>query len=298
MLVKSNPFIMAVLASFFFAFSTFISKLLGQGLVGEPMHPFQIAHARFTFGLVGASLLLLYWNKNFSRPNLKLHLLRCFLGWLGVSILFTGVIYIPAADAVALSFMNPIFAMIFAIYILNEKVDSFLWIAVGCSFIGALILIRPEGNQFNFVAFLCLIGAAAFGLEIVITKLISTTENIVQILFINNFIGAGLATIPLYYFAKSPTTLQLFFFATVGFTMVIGQALFLTAIRTSQASVVTPYIYSTIIFIVLLDWIILQINPGMWSIVGASFIICAGVYIAFKTDQKTKKLVKIRNYKS
>ncbi len=85
-----NPLILAVLASFFFALSTFISKLIGMGLVGDPIHPFQVSHARFGFGLVGASLLILYFGENFSRPNFKLHLLRCTLGWLGVSILFTG----------------------------------------------------------------------------------------------------------------------------------------------------------------------------------------------------------------
>ena len=285
MLTKINPLILAVLASFFFALSTFISKLIGMGLVGHSIHPFQVSHARFGFGLVGASLLLLYFGENFSRPNFKLHLLRCTLGWLGVSILFTGIVYIPAANAVALSFMNPIFAMIFALYILKEKIDIYRWAAVGVSFCGALILIRPEGGEFNIIAFLCLLGAAAFGLEIVIIKILSSAENIFQIIFVNNLIGACIATVPLLYVAKYPNILQWFLLASVGFTMIIGQVLFLSAIKVSKASLITPYIYSTIIFIVMLDWIILQNNPGLWSILGTSLIICAGVYTAFKIKE-------------
>ena len=284
MLINANPLLLAILASFFFALSTFISKLIGMGLVGDPIHPLQVSHARFGFGLVGASLLLLYSSKNFSHPNFKLHLLRCTLGWLGVSILFTGVIYIPAANAVALSFMNPIFAMIFALYILKEKIDIYRWAAVAISFCGAVILIRPEGGEFNIIAFLCLLGAAAFGLEIVIIKILSVTEDIFQIIFFNNLIGVLIATIPLLYVAKPPNSLQWFLLANVGFTMIIGQVLFLLAIKVSQASLITPYIYSTIIFIVMLDWIILQNNPGLWSILGASLIICAGAYTAYRTN--------------
>ena len=284
MLINANPLVLAILASFFFALSTFISKAIGMGLVGDPVHPFQVSHARFGFGLVGASLLLLYSGKKFSNPNFKLHLIRCTLGWLGVSILFTGVIYIPAANAVSLSFMNPIFAMIFALYILKEKIDIYRWAAVAISFFGAVILIRPEGGEFNVIAFLCLLGAAAFGLEIVIIKILSATEDIFQIIFFNNLIGVLIATIPLLYVAKIPNSLQWFLLANVGFTMIIGQILFLLAVKVSEASLITPYIYSTIIFIVLLDWIILQNAPGLWSILGASLIICAGAYTAYRAN--------------
>jgi hypothetical protein len=64
MLIKGNPLVFAILACFFFALSTFISKAIGMGLVGDPVYPFQVSHARFGFGLVGASLLLLYSRKN------------------------------------------------------------------------------------------------------------------------------------------------------------------------------------------------------------------------------------------
>ena len=64
MLINGNPLVLAILASFFFTLNTFISKATGMGLVGDPVHPFQVSHARFGFGLVGASLLLLYSRKN------------------------------------------------------------------------------------------------------------------------------------------------------------------------------------------------------------------------------------------
>jgi drug/metabolite transporter (DMT)-like permease len=67
--------------------------------------------------------------------------------------------------------------------------------------------------------------------------------------------------------------------------MIIGQVLFLSAIKVSKASLITPCIYSTIIFIVILDWIILQNNPGLWSILGTSLIIFAGEYTAFKIKE-------------
>jgi len=109
-----------VLATIMIATSTLFAKIAGTS---EPaLHPLQVSHARFLFAAVGVALALAVLRPRFARINIRLHLLRTALGWLGVSMMFAAVALIPLPDATAISFLNPIFAMLLAIFVLGEKV--------------------------------------------------------------------------------------------------------------------------------------------------------------------------------
>ena len=279
-----HPILLAVLASFFFASSTFLSKLLGSGEWGDPLNPLQIAHARFAFGLMTALALAVFVDLRLTRPNLKLHVLRSACGWTGIAILFTGVLYIPASDAVALTFLNPIFAMVFAVKILMERIDKQRWWAAAIALFGGILLIRPEANGLNPIALLCIFGAIIIGVEIVVIKLLTLREGVFQILVINNAIAVLLASIPLIFVFMMPTASQWLALTVVGVTMVIGQLLFLLAMKAVDASLVSPFIYSTLIFVGTLDYFILDVQPDAISLFGGALIIASGSYIALREN--------------
>lgn len=284
--MRIHPILLAVLASFFFASSTFLSKLLGSGQWGDPLNPLQIAHARFAFGLVTAMVLAVFVGLQLTRPHFKLHVLRSACGWIGIAILFTGVLYIPASDAVALTFLNPIFAMVFAVKILMERIDNQRWWAAAIALFGGILLIRPEANGLNLIALLCIFGAIIIGVEIVVIKLLTSREGVFQILVINNTIAALLATVPLMFVFVMPTATQWLALTAVGVIMVIGQLLFLFAMKAADASLVSPFIYSTLIFVGTLDYFILDVQPDSISLFGGALIIASGSYIALKENSK------------
>ena len=174
-------------ASFSFATGTILSKILGFVESAQALHPLQIAHSRFFFALLFISFICFIRKKSIISSNLKVHCLRSFCGWAGVTILFTAVIHIPVSDATAITFLNPIFAMLLAVLFLNEKVGIYRWLAVLVTFSGAILLIRPTSNLgLNPIAVLCLLGAIIMGLEILCIKILSGREELPQILFINN----------------------------------------------------------------------------------------------------------------
>ena len=277
-----HPILLAITASLFFAGSTFLSKLLGTGVFGDALHPLQVTHSRFAFGLVAALVLVLANRRRIVRPHYRLHVLRSALGWLGVGILFTGVVYIPASDAVALTFLNPIFAMIFAVLILRERVGRHRWAAALGAFIGGILLIRPEAAGLNLIALMCLGGAAIIGFEIIIIKMLASREDVFQILLVNNAIAAILASLPLFFVFDMPSATQWVGLAAVGVVMVTGQMLFLFAMRTSNASLIAPFIYATLIFVMLFDFAVLRVVPDVISLTGACIIITCGSYIAWR----------------
>ena len=290
--VNIRALLLAIAASLFFAGSTFTSKLLGSGYFGEPVHPLQITHSRFAFGLVTALILFFLMRRRLTniRANLHIHALRSTLGWIGVGIMFAGVIYIPASDAVALTFLNPIFAMIFATFLLKERVGRHRWSAAALAFVGTLLLVRPEGG-IHPVALACILAAMIFGMEIVIIKILSSREDVFQILVLNNSIAVLVASVPLFWVFTVPTTVQWMGLAAVGGIMVAGQTLFLYAMRAGEASLIAPFIYATLVFVVLLDLIVLGVVPDAISLTGAGIILSCGVYIGFREHRQRRRLL-------
>ena len=60
--------------------------------------------------------------------------------------------------------------------------------------------------------------------------------------------------------------------------------LFLVAMQITDASIVAPYIYSTVLFVVVLDKIVLGVSPDPWSILGGALIIGTGFFIAYNEN--------------
>ena len=83
-----------------------------------------------------------------------------------------------------------------------------------------------------------------------------------------------------------PTASQWLALTAVGVTMVIGQLLFLVAMKAVDASLVSPFIYSTLIFVGTLDYLILDVQPDAISLLGGALIIASGSYIALRENSK------------
>ena len=250
-------------ASAFIGGTAVVAKILGKDYLGEPLSPFQISHSRFLYGFVFVLIFSLFNKIKIVSPNPKLHLARTSLGLIGATILFGSSSLIPVNDAVALNFSNPVFAMIFSIIILKEKYFTYRWIAMIITFAGALILIRPDFSNLNVdpVALVSIFGAICLGLEAIFIKLLTKYEKNTQILLINNFIGLILSSLIVIFFWQTPTFLQLLFCILIGFFMICAQICFLMALRSNQLNFVIPFFYSTLIFVLLYDYLIFRQFP-------------------------------------
>ena len=156
---RQNPLLAAGLiltASGFIAGTTVLAKALGQGHLGAVMHPFQISFGRFAFALLALIIVAGIVRPRISNPDWKLHIGRTTAGWASATLLFTAVTLIPLPDATAISFLNPVFAMILAISFLGERVGKYRWQAAFIALTGAFILLRPSPASFQPAALFAL----------------------------------------------------------------------------------------------------------------------------------------------
>lgn len=278
-----------VLASALVAGTTVLAKLLGQGHLGPELHPFQISFGRFAFAFLALILTAGIMRPKFENPNLKMHIKRTTAGWAGVTLMFAAVALIPLPDATAISFLSPVFAMILAVRFLGEKVGKYRWLAAIIALSGAFVLLRPNIANFQPAALLALGAAAFFGAELIMMKLLTRTEKPLQILIINNAIGLVLSGTIAFFVWQSPNMLQWAALIGIGTIMVMAQACYLNALRTSDASFIAPFSYATLIFAALYDFIFFGQVPDLISIIGG-LTICAGAILLAIREHKAAKV--------
>lgn len=282
---KSNPgaaIALMLLATVFIAGTTLLAKAIGTGRLGEPLHPLQISHGRFVFAFVAIGSFAAITRPTIRKPDLKLHFARSLFGWGGVSLMFAAVAFIPLADATAISFLNPVFAMMLAIPLLGEKVGRVRWSAAAIALVGALILLRPGPASFQPAALLALAAAMVMGVEIICIKRLSGREAPLQILLINNAIGLVIASLAVVAVWQPPNLSQWAALAGIGLLMATAQACFVNAVARADASMVVPFSYATLIFATLYDLAIFGVVPDAISALGAGVIIAGATLLAWR----------------
>ena len=269
-------------ATAFIAATTLMAKALGGDTFGAPLPALQISHGRFLFAFVVIGSATLILRPALERPHWGLHIARTACGWGGITLMFASVAFIPLADATAISFLNPVFAMMLAIPLLGEKVGRIRWSAAAMAMAGAAVLLRPTPDSFQPAALLALGAAMVMGMELIFIKKLARRENPFQILLVNNFIGLGIATLAVLPVWQPPTTAQWAVLAGIGGCMALAQTCFVNAIARADASFVAPFSYATLIFATLYDIAFFGVIPDAVSLLGAAIIIAGAVLLALR----------------
>jgi len=128
---------LVLIASAFVAGTTLLAKTLGTGTLGPPLHPLQISHGRFLFALLCFAIVFTVIRPQVTPVAWPLHGLRAFFGWGGVTLMFGAAAFIPLSDATAISFLNPVVALLLAIPFLGERPGPWRSLAVVIALLGA-----------------------------------------------------------------------------------------------------------------------------------------------------------------
>ncbi|WP_299281283.1 DMT family transporter [uncultured Tateyamaria sp.] len=288
-----NPALAATLicvACAFIAATTLFAKALGTDQFGPAMHPFQIVFGRFLFAFICLGLAARILRPELQRPHLGLHLTRTLGGWAGLVLMFASVAYIPLADATAISFLNPVFGMMFAIPLLGEKVGKWRWLAAVIALIGAVVLLRPTPESFQPAALLALGAAVILGFELNIIKRLTQRESPFSILIVNNAIGVVIATLAVLWVWQAPTLAQWALMAGIGSAMAVAQTCFVNAMARADASFVAPFSYGTLIFAAIYDIMFYDVIPDGVTIQGAAIIIAGALLLAWREGRRARAL--------
>jgi S-adenosylmethionine uptake transporter len=198
---------------------------------------------------------------------------------LSVTCFVISIKYLTLAVAVTLVYAGPLFVVLTAPFILDERLTRRKIIAVVIGFVGVLLVVSPTDGQFSFYIILPLIGALLNAWrDIELRRLTSyaTTNSI--LVFTQLFIIAAFS-IPAAIAWESITmnTLVLLAVASVGFSS--GIYLTVESLRDNEASFVIPYKYSGVIWSLMAGAAVWRDIPTPYQLAGVALVVANGVYL-------------------
>lgn len=139
-----------------------------------------VAALRFSIGALALAVILFFreGRSGFHVNRPWLHVARGFTLFVGTITFFSAIYIMPLADAVAISFINPILTALFSGWFLNEKMRPGTWVATIIAFGGVLIMLRPNVAAFGWVAILPLISAFSVSAMLILNRTVSAGRSI------------------------------------------------------------------------------------------------------------------------
>jgi drug/metabolite transporter (DMT)-like permease len=199
----------------------------------------------------------------------------------------SGTRLMPLAETAAITFVSPLVVTLLAVLILHERVGVVQWLAIICSFIGVLLIIRPGGALFDWPALLPMGTAFAMAVYQVLTRRVAGLESAYTSIFYPGLIGLILFSLMLPFTWTEP--LAWWHVALMTVTGVVGATSHLILIKAFEhapASLLAPFSYTQLIWTALVGWIVFGDFPDTLAVMGMAVITASGVLIASRVRSR------------
>jgi len=208
-----------------------------------------------------------------------LHLLRCLSGLIALIAIFIALRKLPLATVVSISFAAPIFTTIFSIFLLNEKVGFYRWLAVSIGFIGIIIITEPGFDDLNIYYLFPIIFCLGLSYVAITIRQLSTTEPVwlIALNFSIVITLASLFTIPFGW--VMPNVKDLALLCMIGFFGGFANLWLSQSFKLSEVSLVSPLKYLALIFGIFFGYLIWDEIPTIRTLLGALLVIASSLII-------------------
>jgi len=242
---------------------------------------FQITWARYFFTVVWTlPFMFFFFRKNLKwSENPKLQILRGITLLLANICFFYSISVISMAKALTLAFVAPLVTTALSPLFLDEKVGIRRWSAVIVGFIGSLVVIRPGFIEFNLATISALGTGCFYGVYLIITRKLHTTDNPLLTLLITGVVGAIISSLFVPIVWINLTQSQWLWLGLMGIFACLGHLLLIYSLRYADASKLAPFGYFEIITNIILGYYFFKDFPDIWTFTGLFIIISSGTYV-------------------
>ena len=249
------------------------------------MHPVQTVFARYAGSMVLVLMLLNPWSHpgvlRTKRPWLQGVRSLLLLG--ATALNFIALKYLQLAETVSIMFAGPLLVALVAGPLLGEWPGPRRLAAIGVGFLGVLVITRPGVGGMHPAALLCVFGTICYSFYALATRQLAAYDP-PETTMVYSGVAGTLAVLPLIpFFWTTPQTpfiwlVMLAMGAFGGF----GHWLLILAHRLAPATVLAPFIYSQIVWMIVLGWFVFGQFPDGWTFVGATIVIASGLYLLYR----------------
>lgn len=271
----SHPIVLVVVADGLLSLMDALIKLL------TARYPtFQIVWLRFSFGLIGAALLLAVMRPGWpGRETVIFNATRSLLVVVVATTFFYALSVLPLAEAIALSFVSPLFMVLFGVLLLGERIDLRIGIAIAAGLAGMLLIAGTRIGDASYSssawlgALAAVTSAMAYGLVMVLLRARATRDPLPTIVFFQNLGPCLILALPAAYVWVTPSGQDLALFAAIGAIGVAGHYLLAQAFARAEAARLAPITYVSLVWGTLFGYLFFSEWPTASALAGAALIV-------------------------
>jgi S-adenosylmethionine uptake transporter len=248
----------------------------------------QVTWSRFFFQIILMAPLLLRTRGPWLTRSLWLHAARGALIAMATLFFFSGLAYLPMADAIAIFFIEPLLVTLLSALFFGEAIHWRRISAISLGFVGALIIIRPTFADVGFAALYPVAAACCFSFYILLTRKLVSNEDPIRLQFFAGVFGCLVMSLALAYGnaggidildATWPDQQQWLLLATLGVIATACHLLVTHAYRLASIGILAPFQYIEIIGATLLGLLVFGDFPDAITWLGIAIIVGSGMYV-------------------
>ena len=263
-------------------------------LVGH-VPPLMVVFARYTLALIYI-VALMWWTGSFSLSTKHpwLQLLRGVMLLSTTMLNFVALQYLRLDQTSAIFFSNPLWVCALSPLLLGERIGPRRWAAVLIGFLGVILIIRPAADSFHWAMLLSVAVAVIAAMYQITTRKIGGRDPALVSLMLATLVGAGLSAPAGIVQWQLPPSGYLWLMLLMGFAGSIGHHLLIKAHTIAPAPTLAPFIYTQIIWMIALGYLVFGDVPDLVTVVGASIVVMSGLYVYYREQQVKARLAGTR----
>ena len=276
--------VIAVVAMFLFSLTHTSVRLMS-----DTMTAFQIVFWRMLLSM--AMLMPWYAWQGFGllktrRPGM--HALRAAVNCGGMLLWFFAIAVVPLGKAVAIHFVLPIFVMVLAVIVLQERVGIRRMSAALVGFGGVLLVLRPNEFGIGWPEIMILGSALCYATTVIFLKYMVKSETPLALTFYTNFFILLFTIPPTIWFWVPPSVDDIFPILAIGVTGTFAPLLYTTALRIADASIIAATDFLRLPITAGLAFALFGEVPDIWVWIGGGIIFLSTWYIAVRESRLEK----------
>jgi drug/metabolite transporter (DMT)-like permease len=277
-----------VVTGFFFACLDSSAKWLGRDLPTP-----EVVWARYLSNF----LIVLPFVNPWTTPTLLRPRRPVMQGMRGLVILLSTILnfvalhYLQLAQTVSINFSTPLIVAALAGPILGERVGWRRAAAIIIGFIGVVIVTQPGAAGFHWAMLLSIVGAFAYAAGNIMARILVKDDPTAVTLFYVGAVGTVvMAPAVPFGWVWPNSALAYGLMLLMGAAGAIGHHCLILAHKFAPASILAPFIYTQLVWMVLSGWLLFGDVPDHATLAGAAIVIASGIYLLWRERRVTGRV--------
>lgn len=209
--------------------------------------------------------------------HVREHLVRGGVGMAAMYCFFFVIAKLGLAEALLLNYSLPLFIPLVERAWLGEPTPPGIWRPLAIGMLGLVLLLKPGLGLFQPAALVGVLGAMFAATAQVGVRRLTLTDSVTNIVFYFAVCSSAIALVPALLAWVTPSAGQLPLVIAMVASGTTAQLMMTRAYQLAPAAQVGPFIYASVAFAALFDWLLFARHPDGLSSIGTALVIAAGI---------------------